>query len=237
MANYVILLAGGVGTRMGAEVPKQFLCVDKKPIIVYSIENFQKNKNVDGILVVCIKEWISHLKDLIQRYNLDKVKWVVEGGSCGHDSIKNGVLFLEGIINADDIVVVHDAVRPLLTNDLIDDVIAVAKEKGNASSSIVCHAPLVLSEDHVSSITDIDREKVMLTQAPQAFKYDLLLRCYKHALADGKNDFTYASSLLIHYGERVYFSKGSTWNIKVTKKEDLALFKALLEATGDLNDI
>ena len=233
MANYVLLLAGGVGTRMGAEVPKQFLCVDEKPIIVYSIENFQKSKKIDGIVVVCIKEWIPHLEELIRVYNLDKVKWIVEGGSCGHYSIQNGVFFLEDKINKNDIVIISDAVRPVVANNLIDDVITTANKNGNACSSIVCHSPLVLTDDYMSSIVDIAREKVMLTQAPQAFKYHLLLKYYRLAQAEKKKDFTYTSSLFIHYGERIFFSLGSSLNIKITKKEDLNLFKALLEVVGE----
>lgn len=234
MKNYLILLAGGVGKRMGAEIPKQFIEVSGKPIIVYSLENFQKNEQVEKIVVVCVKDWIPYVKDLIQKYNLSKVEWIIEGGNTGHDSIRNGVFFLRDKIQKNDYIIVHDAVRPILPQKAIDEVLRVAHENGNASSSIVCHPPIVYTDDFKSGIKDIDREHVMLTASPQVYKYGLALDCYEKAEQDDKHDFTFTSSLLIHYGERVYFANGTTSNIKVTKKEDLALFKALLSIPEEL---
>ena len=232
--NYVILLAGGVGKRMGADIPKQFIKVKGKPIIVYSIENFQRNEQIEKIVVVCVKDWIDYVKELVKEYGLTKVEWVIEGGSTGHDSIKNGVFFLKDKVNPDDYIIVHDAVRPILPQKAINEVLRVAHEKGNASSSIVCHPPIVYTEDGESGVKDIDREHVMLTASPQAYKFSLALSCYEKAEAENKNNFTFTSSLLIHYGERVYFAKGTTSNIKVTKKEDIALFEALLDVPEEL---
>lgn len=234
MKNYVILLAGGVGKRMKSELPKQFIEVNGKPIIAYSIENFQRNIQIDKIVVVCVKEWIEHLIEIIKKYNLTKVEWIIEGGNTGHDSIRNGVFFLKDKIAEDDYIIVHDAVRPILPQKAIDEVIKVAHEKGNASSSIACHPPIVYTEDFESGISDVDREHVMLTASPQVFKYSLALKCYEQAELENKHDFTFTSSLLIHCGERVYFAKGTTSNIKVTQKEDLALFKALLTIPEDM---
>lgn len=234
MKNYVILLAGGVGKRMGADIPKQFIEVKGKPIIVYSIENFQRNPQIEKIVIVCVKDWIEYCQDLVKKYSLTKVKWLIEGGNTGHDSIRNGVFFLKNKIDADDFIIVHDAVRPILPQKAIDEVIRVAHKKGNASSSIACHPPIVYTEDGESGITDIDREHVMLTASPQAYKYSLALNCYEKAEKEDQHDFTFTSSLLIHCKERVYFAKGTTSNIKVTKKEDLALFEALLTVSEAL---
>ena len=234
MKNYVILLAGGVGKRMQSEIPKQFLEVEGKPIIVYTIENFQRNEQVEKIVVVCVKDWIEHLRNLIQKYSLTKVEWITVGGDTGHDSIRNGVFFLKDKIEPDDFIIVHDAVRPILPQKAIDEVIRVAHENGNASSSIACHPPIVYTEDFKSGIKDVDREHVMLTASPQMFRYDLALKCYEKAEQENKHNFTFTSSLLIHYGERVYFAKGTTSNIKVTQKEDLALFGALLKVPEEL---
>ena len=234
MKNYVILLAGGVGKRMQSEIPKQFIEVSGKPIIVYSIENFQRNSLIDKIVVVCVKDWIEHLKVLVKKYSLTKVKWIIEGGKTGHDSIRNGVFFLKDKIEINDFIIIHDAVRPVLPQAAINEVIRVAHENGNASSSIACHPPIVYTEDFKSGISDIDRDHVMLTASPQAYRYSLALKCYEQAELENRHDFTFTSSLLIHCGERVFFAKGTTSNIKITKKEDIALFEALLNVPEEL---
>ncbi len=234
MKNYVIMLAGGVGKRMQAEVPKQFIEVNGKPIIAYSLENFQNNSQIEKIVVVCVKSWVEHLKEIIKRYSLTKVSWIVEGGSTGHDSIRNGVFFLKDKIEPEDYIIVHDAVRPVLPQKALDEVIRVAHEKGNAASSTVCHPPIVYTDDGESGIKDVDRERVMLTASPQAFRYSLALKCYEKAEEENKHEFTFTSSLLIHCGERVFFAKGTTSNIKITTKADLALFEALLKVPEDL---
>lgn len=229
MKNYVILLAGGVGKRMGTDIPKQFLEVAGKPIIVHTIERFQTNPTIESIVVVCIKEWMEKLQQMVEVYSLSKVQWIIEGGKTGHDSIRNGVFFLKNKIAANDYIIVHDAVRPVVPQKAIDEVLHVAHDKGNASSSIACHPPIVYTDDFVSGIRDVDREHVMLTASPQAFQYALALRCYEQAEKENLHDTTFTSSLLIHCGKRVYFAKGTTCNIKITKKEDLALFEALLK--------
>jgi len=137
MKNYVVLLAGGVGRRMGADVPKQFLEIDGKPIIAYSIEHFQRNDKIEKIVVVCVKEWIEYFKTIVKQYKLSKVEWIIEGGNTGHDSIRNGVFFLKDKIGQDDYIIIHDAVRPILPQKAIEEVLRVAHAKGNASSSIV----------------------------------------------------------------------------------------------------
>ena len=234
MKNYVILLAGGVGKRMGGHLPKQFMEVEGKPIIAYTIERFQQNPQIEKIVVVCVKDWIEHLEKIINQYALTKVQWITEGGTTGHDSIRNGVFFLKDKIEPDDFIVVHDAVRPVLPQKAIDEVLRVAHENGNASSSIACHPPIVYTDDFKSGITDVDREHVMLTASPQVYRYSLALKYYKKAEEENKHNFTFTSSLLIHYGERIYFAKGTTNNIKITKKEDLALFEALLKVPEEL---
>ena len=234
MKNYVILLAGGVGKRMGSDIPKQFIEVEGKPIIIYSLENFQRNPQIEKIVIVCVKEWKDHLIELLKKYNLSKVEWIIEGGETGHDSIRNGVFFLKDKIQSDDFIVVHDAVRPILPQKAINEVLRVAHENGNASSAVACHPPIVYTDDFKSGITDVDREHVMLTASPQAYRYSLALKCYEKAEEENKHNFTFTSSLLIHYGERVYFAEGTTSNIKITKKEDIALFKALLNVPENL---
>ncbi len=228
MKNYVILLAGGVGTRMGAEIPKQFLEVQGKPIIVYSIENFQRNPAIEKIVVVCVKAWIHRLQELVEVYQLTKVQWIIEGGQTGHDSIRNGVFFLKDKVSKDDFIIVHDAVRPILPQKAIDELLRVAHERGNASSCIACHPPIVVKDDEISGTRDIERDQIILTASPQAFSFELALECYEQAEAEDYHTSTFTSSLLIHCRKRVYFAKGTTCNIKITTREDLALFEALL---------
>ena len=234
MRNYVVLLAGGVGKRMGADIPKQFLEVDGKPIIVHTIEQFQRNRQIDTIVVVCIKKWMGRVKEMAEIYSLTKVEWVIEGGETSHDSIRNGVFSLRDKAMPDDCVIIHDAVRPVLPQKAIDEVLRVAHERGNASSSIPCHPPIVYTDDFVSGITDVDREHVMLTASPQAFRYSLALKCYEIAEQENRHVFSFTSSLLIHCGERVYFAKGTPCNIKITTKADLALFEALRKVPEEL---
>ena len=221
-------LRAAAGKECQSEIPKQFIEVKGKPIIVYTLEKFQNNSQIEGIVVVCVKDWAEYLKQLLEQYGLTKVRWVIEGGDTGHDSIRNGVFFLRDKLEPDDFIIVHDAVRPVLPRKAVDEVIRVAHENGNASSSIACHPPIVYTEDFRSGIRDVDREHVMLTASPQAYRYSLALECYKLAEKENKHGFTFTSSLLIHYGHRVYFAKGTTSNIKITKPEDLALFEALL---------
>lgn len=234
MKNYVVLLAGGVGKRMGGNIPKQFMEVQGKPIIVHTLEKFQQNPHIEKIVIVCVKDWVEQVLNLVEKFSITKSVWITEGGDTGHDSIRNGVFFLKDKIEPYDFIIVHDAVRPVLPQKAIDEVLRVAYENGNASSSIHCHPPIVYTEDFKSGIKDVDREHVMLTASPQAYRYSLALKCYEKAEEEGKHDFTFTSSLLIHYGERVYFAKGTTSNIKITTKEDLALFGALLNVPEDL---
>jgi len=234
MKNYVILLAGGVGKRMNSEIPKQFIKINRKPIVAYTLENFQNNAEIEKIVVVCIKEWIEYLHTIIEKYSLDKVQWIIEGGATSHDSIRNGVFFLKDKIAPNDFIIVHDAVRPILPQKALFEVIKVAHERGNAASSTVCHPPIVYTDDLKSGISDIDREHVMLTASPQAFLYSTALECYKKAETEGLHNTTFTSSLFIHYGERIYFARGTTCNIKITTKPDLALFKAILKIPEEL---
>lgn len=229
MHNYVVLLAGGSGKRMGSDIPKQFLSIDGKPILVYTAEKFQENPQINKIVIVCKKDWIDHTWNLVNKYSLSKVEWIVEGGNTGHDSIRNGVFSLRDKISLDDYIIVHDSVRPVLPQKAIDEVIRVAHIYGNASSSIQCHPPIVYTDDFKSGISDVDRDHVMLTASPQAFKYSLALKCYEKAEEENFHNSTFTSSLLIHYNERVFFAKGTSCNIKITTKSDLALFEALLK--------
>lgn len=233
MANYLILLAGGSGTRMGANMPKQFLIVNDKPVVVHTIENFQRNETIEGIVIVCLKEWITYMQSIVEEYNLTKVKWVIEGGATGHDSTRNGIFFLKDKIKSDDFVIIHDAARPILPQKAINDMLEVAKENGNASLAIPCYETAIFTDDKLSGVKDLDRNSFMRVQTPQAYLYKEILPLYERAEEEDKHDFVYADLVYIYYGKRVFFSKGFTNNIKITKKEDIALCEALMKFAED----
>ena len=233
MGNTVIILAGGVSRRMDHSIPKQFVTLGDKPVIVHTIENFEKNEKVESVLVVCVEQWIDHMKDIGQEYELKKLKWVIPGGGSVHDSTRNGLYYLEGKISDDDYVIIHDAARPILPQKAIDDMMTIAYEKGNASLAIPCYETILMTEDKKSGIEQLDRESVMRIQTPQAYKYGFLKELYRRADDDNIHDIIYADLVLVHYGERVYFSPGFTNNIKITKKEDLALCESLMKFTEE----
>ena len=222
-----IILAGGMGTRMNKEVPKQFIELDGVPIIVDTIMNFQKNERISEITVVCIKEWIGFMKDLVDKYSLMKVTRIVEGGRTGHDSTRNGVLSLKNSLSEDDFVVIHDAARPLIPQAIIDDMLNVAMIYGNACTAIPCHDTVVKTNDYVSGDEQIDRSSFLRVQTPQTYKYSLIKSLYERADEENKHDFVYVNTMAITYGIRIYFSKGFDCNIKITTKEDIAYYKAL----------
>lgn len=224
----VIILAGGVGSRLKSAVPKQFIEIDGCPIIVHTIRSFQDNPNIDHIIVVCLGNWIEHTKNIVKKYNLDKVTDVVPGGATGHISTKNGVYFLKNRLSEQDYVIIHDAARPIVSQEVINDLIETAKKNGNACSAVSCYETVVLTENRLSGKEQIDRNRVIRVQTPQCYKYGLIKSLYEKAEADEREDFVYANILAMEYGVEIFFSKGTNNNIKITTKEDIALFRALL---------
>lgn len=228
MKNYVVLLAGGIGLRMDEVIPKQFIPINDKPVIVHTIENFEKNKNIEAIVIVCVEDYIFQLETIVKEYNLKKVKWIIAGGSTSHDSTRNGIFFLKDKIKPSDYVIVHDAARPILPQIAINNMIEVAHKHGNASLAIPCHETVLFTEDGLTGKRELDRSSIMRVQTPQMYLYSMILPLYEKAEEEDLHHFVYADLVAIHYGEKIYFSQGFTNNIKITKKEDISLFKALI---------
>ncbi|MCM1047007.1 MAG: 2-C-methyl-D-erythritol 4-phosphate cytidylyltransferase [Clostridiales bacterium] len=228
MKNVAIILAGGIGRRIGNDLPKQFIVINNKPIIVHTIMNFQNNNKIDDVLIVCVKEWIGYLQDIIDKYHLTKVKWIIEGGNTVHDSTKNGVFFLHPFMSDDDYVVIHDAARPILPQKAIDEMLDIAHREGNASLAIPSYETVIYTEDQVSGVEQLERNKIMRIQTPQAYSYSLIRELYEMADKDNIHDIVYADILAVHYGKRVFFSRGFTNNIKVTRQEDISLVSSLM---------
>ena len=229
--NIAIILAGGVGSRIGANIPKQFIKIMEKPILAYTLEVFEKNKNIDAIEIVCHKEWFQEVENIVEQYNINKAKWIVKGGETFQESVLNGVFSLKDKIDSEDIVVISFGVSPMTTDEIIDDSIKVCKENGsNAVSSEDMVLCTCIKDDEYSSSQNIIRETLKGFSNPWTFKYGELYETYKIALEKDilKDIEPHTTSLYFAFGKKIYFSKASSKNIKITTKEDLDIFEGIL---------
>ena len=232
--NTGVILAGGVGSRLGADVPKQFIEVLGKPVLAYTLEVFQEHPQIDAVEVVCHKDWKDYLKDMVEKYGLSKVKWIADGGETFQESVLNGVFYLEDKVEDDDIILVHFGASPFLSADIITDAIRVCKEKGNAISTTDYYL-LSAFKKYKTSVSDprnytteyIDRDTIAIMNSPHAFQYAFIRDLYKEAIRTGViNEVEPHTTTLMHKMKKpIYFSKGSQINIKITRKEDLDLFE------------
>ena len=228
--NIGLLIAGGSGARMHQDIPKQFLTVNEKPVIVYTLEAFQNHPEIDAIGVVCIEGWENVLEAYAKQFNITKLKYIVPGGENGQGSIRNGVYELERHFDKDDIVLIHDAIRPMVSERIISDCIRVTKEQGNAITVIPCAEAMLETEDALSSDSSYPRDHLKRTQTPQAFKIGYICDLHRRALEAGITNSVASCTLAIEMGDKVYFSEGSEKNVKLTTVDDLDIFKALLSA-------
>ena len=230
LANIGLLIAGGSGNRMHQDIPKQFLTVNEKPVIVYTLEAFQSHPEIEAIAVVCIEGWDQVLWAYAKQFNITKLKYVFAGGKNGQDSIRNGVFELEKHYAPEDIVLIHDAIRPMVSAEIISDNIRVARDKGNAITVIPCAEAMMQTEDGEKSEGSYPRDKLKRAQTPQAFHIRDICDLHRRALEVGITNSVASCTLMIEMGEQVYFSSGSEKNIKLTTVEDIDIFKALLAA-------
>ena len=228
--NIGLIIAGGSGARMHQDIPKQFITVNEKPVIVYTLEAFQEHPMIDAIAVVCIEGWEQVLSAYARQFNITKLKYIVPGGQNGQGSIRNGVYELEKHFCADDIVLIHDAIRPMVSAEIISDCIRITQEKGNAITGIPCAEAMMQTEDGVVSCGSYPRDNLKRTQTPQGFKLGDICQLHRDALEKGITNSIASCTLMIEMGNQVYFSKGSEKNIKLTTVEDIDIFKALLMA-------
>lgn len=228
--NVALLIAGGSGNRMHQDIPKQFLTVNEKPVIIYTLEAFQNHPEIDSIAVVCIEGWEQVLRAYAQQFNIDKLKYIVHGGKNGQDSIRNGVYELEKHYAANDFVLIHDAIRPMVSAEIISDCIRVANLHGNAITVIPCAEAMLQTNDGVESINSYPRDQLKRTQTPQAFRIGDICDLHRRALEKGITNSVASCTLMIEMRKKVYFSAGSEKNIKLTTVEDIDIFKALLAA-------
>lgn len=226
--NIALILAGGCGSRTEQDIPKQFMNVYDKPLIIYTLENFERHPDIDGIAVVCLEGWHEVLKAYARQYSITKLKWVLDGGADGQESTHKGIAALRDVCDNDDIILVHDAIRPFITEEVITDAIARCRRKGSGLSAVRCQETIVRTDDGKSGSEGISRQEIMRVQTPQAYKYGKALWAYEEADKRGIQGEVYINTLMLRLGETVYFSKGTEKNVKITTIDDLEVFKALL---------
>ena len=227
-----LVVAGGVGSRMGADKPKQFVEVDGKPVLFYTLQAFQDHPQVDVIELVLIRGWEDAVREWKDKYGISKLKWIVDGGGSVQESIRNGVFALEGKCGDGDVIVLHDGIRPLVETFVLDDVIAKAKQFGNGVTSMPYNEQIFLvdQEDKTTTTKCIPRETLRRVATPQAYRFDLIDRAYHEAFEKKIGIFgsSYANTMMVELGHRLYFAEGSDKNIKLTTPGDLAIFRGYL---------
>lgn len=233
--NVAIIIAGGSGHRMGQDIPKQFISVYDKPVIIYTLEGFQNHPQIDAIEVVCIDGWQEVLKAYARQFNIDKLKWIVSGGETGQESIRNGVYNLEGVLQKDDTVIIHDGIRPMVDDTVLTDVLLKCERYGNAVTSLPYNEQIFVTEDGVSTTQYIPRETLRRVSTPQAYKFGKLDWAYHEAFEKkiGIYGSSYTNTMMVELGEKLYFAAGSDKNIKLTTRDDLEIFKAYLKTDKD----
>lgn len=232
MKNIAMIIAGGVGARMHQDIPKQFINVHDRPVIIYTLEQFQKHPNIDVIEVVCLEGWHDIIYAYAKQFGITKLEKIVSGGKTGLQSIRKGLYDLhERYQGDDDIVLIHDAIRPMVSQDIISDNIRVCREKGNAITVIPCTAVMLKTFDSETSDDQVPRDNLKITQTPQTFFLNEIIEVHKEAVEKGINDSIASCSLYVELGRKLYLSLGSEKNIKLTTSEDIEIFTALLESS------
>ena len=228
--NVALIIAGGNGRRMKQEIPKQFLNVNDKPVIMYAMEAFQRHPDIDEIAVVCIDGWHEILRAYARQYHIDKFKWVVSGGSTGQRSIYNGIIEAKKHYDKMDMILVHDAIRPMVSQEIISDCIIQCRKYGSAVAAVPCNTAVLQYEEgsKEASLEVIDRGILAMTQTPQAFPLGKLVWAHEEAEKRGITESVASCTLMVELGEKVYFSLGAETNIKLTTPDDIKIFKALL---------
>lgn len=225
--NVVLLLAGGSGFRTEQDVPKQFFNVYDKPVIIYTLEAFQNHPDIDGIVVACLDGWQTILQAYAKEAGITKLQCIVKGGESGQESARNGLRELKGTCKADDIVIIHDAVRPMVSAEIISDCIAKCRRYGSGLAAVRCQETIVQTNDGTKGDTYIKRNGIMRVQTPQAYLFGKVMDAHEKALKQNISNAVYTNILMLDLGETLYFSKGSEKNLKITTMEDVEIFKAL----------
>lgn len=234
--NIALITAAGVGNRMGQDIPKQFMCIDNKPVIIYTMESFQNCPDIDAICVVCLKGWEVVLRSYANQYNIDKLRWIFEGGATNQESIFNGISGLksEGCSD-DDIILVHDGVRPLVSEDIIKNNITTCIKYGYSVTGLMCKEAIMELRGETLAKMDIPRNRLVRTQTPHTYRLSTLLNAHSMAADSGIYNTIASCTLMGELGvDEQHLVRGSELNgLKLTMPEDVEIFKALLHSNKE----
>lgn len=223
-----IIIAGGVGSRMGMDIPKQFITIEDKPILIYTMECFENHPMVDSIILVCLDGWQDVARKYAEKFGISKLADIVTGGSSGQESIRNGVYAVKNA-NPDDVIIVHDGIRPLVDSEVLTDVIVKCRQYGNAVTSLPYNEQIFVADENQPSTTVkyIPRDALRRVSTPQAYRYDLINEKYEEAFRKGIGIYgsSYTNTMMVDLGVRLNFAAGSDRNMKLTTKGDLELFR------------
>lgn len=236
--NVAIVIAGGHGERMGLDVPKQFALVNGRPVVLHTLQAFQDHPSIDYIGVVCVDGWLEVVEDYAAESGITKLDWIVAGGNSAQESIYAGVRHLEGLCEPNDIVVIHDGIRPLVDAAVISDVLATCVKYGNGVAALPYNEQIFRLDvdEPYSTVEYISRDTLRRVATPQAYRFGTLSARYHEAFEKGVGigPSSYANTMMVDLGERLYFAAGSDKNIKLTNLDDLAIFRALLDSQSDM---
>lgn len=227
--NIALIKAGGVGSRMNAGIPKQFVCIEEKPIIIYTLEAFEKHPSIDAIVVVCVDGWHDVLRSYAHKFGIKKLTKIVSGGATSLKSIQAGVNEIRKCYSPEDTVLVHDGNRPLLSQDIISDVIAKSEIYDSAVAVIPCTDEVMVTDSvHMESEKFLDRKTLYRIQTPDAYKLKLLEELFDQASEEQLVSLGATNTLMIATGRKVHFAQGSELNIRLTTQEDISLCESLI---------
>ena len=233
--NVAVVIAGGSGHRMGQDIPKQFIHVFDKPVLIYTLLGFQNHPRIDAIELVCIEGWENMVWAYARQFGITKLKWLVPAGNSAQESIRNGVFALEDKCASEDIIIIHDGIRPMVDTAILSDVLDVCGKYGNAVTSLPYNEQIFVIDNEKSTTKYIPRETLRRVSTPQAYRFGKLDWAYHEAYEKGIGitGSSYTNTMMVELGERLFFALGSEKNIKLTTKDDLILFKAYLKTESD----
>ncbi len=235
--NIGLILAGGSRDLNKRGIPVQYISIYDKPILIYTLETFQKHPQIDAIEIVCLEGWQDATQAFAKQFNITKLRWIAGGGRTGQESIKNGVSYLNGKVSDEDLIIIHDGTRPMMDGDILTDVIRVGQKMGNAITATKYSEQMFYVDPDNPGITRsfIDRDTIRNVTTPQAYRYMDLANAYKRAfnkgIAMGKT--AYADTMMASLGNVLHFAAGSDKNIKIETEEDIELFRSLLDESAD----